>query len=352
LLAIGGCEQAPNRRLSRYETAELTRWIESGGVLLVAGAHDYLWDEAGIALEAPAGCFAEGSLAAELARAERGEAPDQVLGEGFLEDPDAVVARLLGSDEEEVPTFSDPTGILAGLPVVPLASPGSIRVPEGSAAEAFLTIGKPPVPYGVIVERGEGAIVVVASGSPFQNESLAAADGGVVFARLVSALEIDGPILFDEYHLGVGERRSLGRYVRDIGGGPMILQLLFIVGVAILAFGVRFGRPVQLSAPVPGGTASFVEGIGELYARTGDTGAALALVVREALDEIAAHHHVASGDASRLAALLGERGHREAATAVARLGELAASGKIRGRQLVDHIGEIDGLVARAKGNER
>jgi hypothetical protein len=34
------------------------------------------------------------------------------------------------------------------------------------------------------------------------------------------------------------------------------------------------------------------------------------------------------------------------------LGELAASGKIRGRQLVDHIGEIDGLVARAKGNER
>ena len=37
-----------------------------------------------------------------------------------------------------------------------------------------------------------------------------------------------GPVLFDEYHLGVGERRSMMRYLRQAGAMPFIVQLVFV----------------------------------------------------------------------------------------------------------------------------
>jgi len=353
LVAIGGCDQAPNRELSRYEVSALSEWIEAGGVLMVAGAHDYLWDEAGIAIAAPEGCIPEGSLAAELARAERGEEPEEgreeELAERLAADPEEVVDQLLGVREEVVPELAETSGVLEGLGMIPLSLPGKIWSDED--VEVFLGIGKPAEPHGVILRRGEGAIVIVSSASLLQNRDLEGASGGVVFARLVEALAPAGPVIFDEYHLGVGERRSLGRYVRDVGGGALVLQLLAVVGFALLAFGVRFGRPIKAVPPVPGGTASFVEGIGALYARTSDAAAALSLVAKQALAEVAAHHHVGSIDPARLATLLGERGRRDAAEAVRRLGVLSASGDVNARGLVDGVQEIDGLVARAKGNE-
>ena len=42
LVALGDCESGMARPLSRYEQQELARWVERGGVLLVAGARHYL----------------------------------------------------------------------------------------------------------------------------------------------------------------------------------------------------------------------------------------------------------------------------------------------------------------------
>ena len=42
LVALGDCESGMARPLSRYEEQELARWVEEGGVLLVAGVRHYL----------------------------------------------------------------------------------------------------------------------------------------------------------------------------------------------------------------------------------------------------------------------------------------------------------------------
>ena len=42
------------------------------------------------------------------------------------------------------------------------------------------------------------------------------------------AMRRAGPVLFDEYHLGVGERRSMMRYLRQAGAMPLVLQLLLV----------------------------------------------------------------------------------------------------------------------------
>jgi hypothetical protein len=354
LVAIGGCDQASNRKLSRYEISELSGWIDGGGVLLVAGAHDYLWDEAGVALDPPPGCVVDEMLAAELARAERGEedGPAGEEGDGAGAEPDAaeIVSALLDEPEDTPPVWVNGAGVLSGLGPIPISKPGSIRttLPD---PEPLFTAGKHSEPYGMLLRRGDGAIVVLSSASLFQNSDLLKADGGVVFARLARALVPEGPILFDEYHLGVGERRSLGRYVRDVSGAPFVLQILIVIGFALLALGVRFGRPIRKLAPVPGGTASYVEGVGDLYARTSDAPAALALVAAHGLDEVAEHHHLTRVSPARMEEILLERGRKEAAGAVRRLAALADRAPIKGRQLVESVNEVDALVALAKGNE-
>ncbi len=356
VVAIGGCDQAPNRRLSRYEIAELDRFVDAGGVLLVAGAYDYLWADAGVTLKPPPGCSVTASLAAQLARAERGDdAGDESDEDGAASHeptPAEMVSAILDEPPEEPPVMVQGEGLLSGLGPLPLERPGTIAVTdaEGGGVDPILVSEKDAEPAAVLVHRGEGAIVVLASASLFQNRALSAADGGVVFARLARALAPQGPLLFDEYHLGVGERRSLGRYVRDIGGGPFVLQLLIVVALALLALGVRFGRPIEKRAPVPGGTASYVEGVGDLYARTDDARAALSLVAVQGISEIAAHHHLTQLSPERLVATLAERGDDEAAGAVSRLLELTALSELKGRKLVEGIGEVDDLVTLAKGN--
>ncbi|MBW2461621.1 MAG: DUF4350 domain-containing protein [Deltaproteobacteria bacterium] len=351
LVAVGGCDQMPSRPVSRYERESLLTWIDGGGVLLVAGAPDYLWDGAGVTLTGAADCTPLGSLAEALAAADRGEEQDpQELVDGFADDPDAVLARLAGEDGKAVAVVTSPRGVLSGVGPIHLDAPGTIHGP--SDAEVFLASGKPEVPNGVVVRRGAGAIVVLSSASLFENGALLEADGAVVFARLAEAFAPEGPVIFDEYHLGVGERRSLARYVREIGGAPAALQLLFVVGVLLLGLGVRFGRHESAAPPIPPGTASFIEGVGSLYRRTGDAAAALALVARQGIADVAAHHHAPSVDPVRLSEELDERGHGDAARAVARIAELTHVEKVSARGLVENMQEIDGLVARATTKER
>ncbi|RLB55170.1 MAG: hypothetical protein DRJ42_07045 [Deltaproteobacteria bacterium] len=351
LVAVGGCDQMPSRPVSRYERESLLAWIDRGGVLLVAGAPDYLWDGAGITLTGAADCMPAGSLAEALAAADRGEEQDpEELVNGFAEDPDAVLARLAGEDEKSVPVVTSPRGLLSGVGPTLLDAPGTIHGPAD--AEVFLASGKPEVPHGVVVRRGAGAIVVLSSASLFENDALLDADGAVVFARLAEAFASGGPVIFDEYHLGVGERRSLARYVREVGGAPAALQLLFVIGVLLLGLGVRFGRHEAAPPPIPPGTASFIEGVGSLYRRTGDSTAALSLVARQGIADVAAHHHAPSVDPVRLGQELDERGHGDAALSVARIAELMHVESVSARALVDYVQEIDGLVARATMKER
>jgi hypothetical protein len=366
LVALGGCESLQARDVSRYERATLEAWVERGGALFVAGAHEYLWPELGVHLwRSPGECSPTLGLVGEIARAEMGDEdaslpppPDagtspsgfEAIPGAFQEDPVGTMEELAEAEELPPPRWATPVAApLAGMGTVPMRRPASIVV--GKDADATTVLRLPAGAAGVIVRRGEGAIVVLASASPLQNRELDSAEGGVLFARLLAEVAPEGPVMFDEYHLGVGERRSLTQYLRGIGGGAAALQVLLVLGLVLWRRGTRFGAPRTELPPLPAGTASYVSAIGTLYAKSGDAAGAVGLLARHGLHRVAEHHHLPSSDPAALGKALEERGHEEEARAVAALGAIVAAPHTDKRYLVGRAREIDHLVATAMGTE-
>jgi hypothetical protein len=361
IIALGGCEVLMNREVSRFERETLDAWIERGGTLVVAGANGYLWQSTGVRLKAPPDCYPAESFVRELARAERGEGEDKGEGEpadaedlerAFAEDPSGTIDAFSADLPPATPVFAVPEkhGLFDGLGAVPLVRPGRLELAESAEARGLLF--HDGVPLAAIVEKGEGAIIVLASASPFQNQNLDSADGAVVFSRIVEARPPDGPILFDEYHLGVGERRSMMQYLRSVGATPFAIQLLVVIGFLVLRRGRRFGAPREEPEPPPAGTASYVGAVGSLYEKSGDARAALGRVVKHALGRIAAHHHLEAGSSEPLAKALDERSRIDEARAVRELAGLAGLPSRTSSELVGRLREVDALVARATETSR
>ena len=380
LLALGGCDQPAVRPLARSERAALLRWIERGGLLVSAGAPGVLPSELGVRLTLPSeeACLGEGGLFAMIVRSSRradaerspkpqgGAAPgvapaEPDLDDGpTLEDLPAVVARDPGAAPEVLapdavlpdPSWARATGApLRGLGLVGLRRAGSITLDDGVSARTLLTLGDRPA----AVERsfGRGRVVVLASASLFQNRDLVASGGAAAMARLLEGRH--GPLLFDEYHLGAGERRSMMRYVVQTGLGTWVVQLALAALFALAWAGTRFGGARVAQGPAPSGTASFVAAVGALFSRSGDGTGALGLVARHALGRIASHHrlHVHAEDgAARLAGELRMRRASEGAAAVEAIAALARAGAPSPRDLVRHVRAIDAHVARALRDEK
>ncbi len=350
LVALGGCDTGMARKLSRYERQELERWVEGGGTLLVAGARHYLPETLGVGFERDPRCR-EGFRFIEMedeedASATGDEDLDEVLEEAGLDaeaDPESIWAVPEGK-------------LLAGIEWVPLVEPGRIRVDDDKDFETVLSVDDAPdMPQStvrreaaVVVPHGKGRMVVLASASPLQNRTLASAEGGVIFSRIVSAYAPSGPVLFDEYHLGVGERRSMMQYFRSAGMGPVALQLLLVVGLLLLRTGTRFGGIREELPEPPGGTASFVASMGNLFSRAGDPRGAVEILVRQALGRVAHHHHMPGATAERLQRVLSARGLRSAAEAVHEIGgvEREAIG-LKPAQLPEISHRLDELVEQA-----
>ncbi len=354
LVALGDCDQWMRRPLGRVERETLTRWVEAGGVLLVAGAPGYL-DDAGLGVRLSGRCGSEGGLIGMLARAEdrrqqRKRTGDDAelaeLGDAFTEEPGAAFEDLT-EDELPPPRFVYPLDEAERLPSVAMRSPLTVEVDEDRPRQTLLRIDGPDGPVaGVRVDVGEGAVVVLASASLFQNRDLAEHRGGVLFARLLQELAPGGPVLFDEYHLGVGERRSMMRYLRQAGLAPLGLQLLLLIALLIWRFGARFGSPQQAPPPEPAGTASYVEGVGTLYAKAADPQGTLAIVARRALERVAEHHRLAERAAEAIAERLEERGRAEEAEAVRGIARRVEEGS-SARGLSKALAAIDRLSAAA-----
>jgi hypothetical protein len=343
LVALGGCESMLRRPVSRYDEEELGKWIERGGVLLVAGVSGYLPEDAGVRVEEGEGCDPGEAFAEALEEQQHAAGEDDPnLGEASAES----FREFAELGEAAPPEWGVPVsgGPLDGLGAVPLRRPGSIHV--GAETEATEILRLPSGPAGVVIRRGEGALVVLSTASLFQNRDVATSDGGVVFTRLARAYAPEGPVVFDEYHLGVGEKRSLGQYLRSIGGGPIAIQILIVVLFVLWRVGARFGAVTRTAPEEPAGTASYVGAVGALYQKSGDSAGAALLLLKNALHRVAAYHHLAPSDAEGLARALEERKRSDEAGAVRALGALGGA-KSSGRELVEHAKEIDALLARA-----
>jgi len=335
------------------------------GVLLVAGARHYLPDTFGVTFAPELDCAGaarsddeereddeprDAAKRDREARADAGDA-DEETDEA---QPDAGVApvprtagRLRGrkrslrsmfarGDEADGPVhFASPVDEpLRGLEPLPMLRPGKIELAPHTEHDVILGApdesGEASLMHtlGVVVRRGKGRVIVLASASMLQNRALGPSQGGVTFARLLRAFAPGGPVMFDEYHLGVGERRSLVRYLREAGGTPFALQLFFAVLLFLWRGGARFGGLRESQEPLPLGSASLVTAMGNLFGRTRDAAGASQILIRQALSRVAAHHHVPAAPAQILARSLQEKGLHDAARAVAgiALAERAVAG--------------------------
>ncbi len=365
LVAMGGCDAWHSRPLSRYENAALKAWIEEdGGTLLVAGAPDYVPDDMHISLVSndrdcdPTGGFLGAVFRADREDERRATRGDDPTGEeearAMLEDdPQAVWDELDEGTPIPKPQWAAGEVMLDGVGGVPLRRPSVVRFDEGGTR---ILLSMMPMPdwalpkdsYGAFVRVGRGAIVVLASASPFQNRDLYEG-GAVVFTRLVRAFAPSGPVIFDEHHLGVGERRSFARYLREVGMLPVVLQVLVLAALALARAGARFGAPRSKIARPPAGTRSFLAAVGTLYEKAGDPKAASAVLVRHALSRIAAHHHIETVEPGHLVDALEQKTRKDEAAAVR---ELIAVSADRKRDLVLVARRIDALVMRATADAK
>lgn len=364
MLALGGCDVMSNREVSHLERETLGRWVEGGGVLVVAGARDYLSDDLGVSLErAELDCMPNIGWLRDIERRQRererrerdgGPGAEPVpSGEPDAREPDEDPFGVIPPDAardlvqgERLPAaqWAEPLDLLAGLPSLPLRQPANVKLAPDAQGTTILAL--PTGPAGIVLRRGRGAIVAIASASVLQNREVESGDGAMLFARLVRAYAPRGPVLFDEYHLGVGEQRSLMRYVGQVGGAALALQLLIVIALVLWRHGARLGEPRLAPLPPPAGTASYVSAVGALYGKAKDPAGAIAIVVRHALAQIAAHHHVTATDPAALVKALEERKQPHAVAAVREI-VACAQGVKSDAQMVGRARDIDRAVARA-----
>ena len=381
LVALGACDSGMARPLSRYEDQELVDWVKRGGVLLVGGARDYIPAQFGVAFAAEADCEPAWNFSANQDTDPLDDDPAEAAPDGDSEASDAGAGRDAGAVSDAGVGAQAPRDgalvvdggnfvwtvpvddLLNGIEAILMQDPGQLVIAPKADARVLIVLPPGLAPSqalstdaagtdgereaGVVVRYGKGSVIALASASMLQNQTLAASDGGVLFARLLAAYGGRGPVLFDEYHLGVGERRSLMRYLRQVGALPYLAQLIGVALLLLWRAGARFGGVREPDDIAPAVTTSFVSALGALFVRTGDAPSTARILGRQALARVAAHHHLSPSAADALARELAGTGRVEAADAVRDIAALQAKGTRDARGLATTSHELDQAVARA-----
>jgi uncharacterized protein YbaA (DUF1428 family) len=286
LVAFGGCHAVGVRKVSRPEREALQRWVEAGGLLISIGVADVLPQGAGLSFQREQRCADEG--------------PETAL-EAWL-DGSAREAAQAANAEVVAEAAGPPLSYLLPFSV---HEARALRIGHDAEATEILTSSEGTL--GLTAPYGRGRVVLLGIPAALTNATLSDG-GGLVFARLLRAFAPAGPILFDEYHLGMGERRSLIGYVRDLGYAPPLLQGLLAVIVVLFAFAARVA-PAQTTPYGPKRIErSFFDALSALFAQSQDTRAALDLLANAALARIAQSYHAHEVPAHKLEAWLKLRG--------------------------------------------
>jgi hypothetical protein len=340
LIALGSCEDAAVRALSRYEREDLVAWVERGGLLVVAGARNYLPRALGVGFE-------------DDRRCKQREEESAAAREPFT-DADELLAALsdiqpAADSDADRAVLAVPLGAaLKGLPLVSFQKPANLVSDAELRFESLLVapdVEAPLRPLALTYTRGRGRVIVLSAANMFQNAELIEAEGAPLVARLLRAYAPGSLLIFDEYHLGLGERRSLMQYLRQVGIYPLLAQLLLGAGIALWRAGARLGAPRGASEPEdPAVHAGVVSALGRMYARTADRRGAVRVIARGALLRIAEHYALGSMPATALERELRRRGAGHAADCVQRIAELGRQGA---GALVQSAARIDEACAAA-----
>jgi hypothetical protein len=211
--------------LAETESAALSRFIDEGGRLVLAGPD-----------------------------------PDQLMGS--LGGPDGVPVWKLGGPPTATSTFP-------GVNEVPLAGEGQFDAWKGLGV--FLR-GDSDEVVGVEWDYGEGTVSWLADSTPFLNLGLADGDA----AGLAMSLVAGRGVVFDELRHGFGGQ-SFWQLLPD--GWATALALLGIAGLAwMIAYGRRLGSPEETERRLQPERAAYVEAVAAILGRTEQIGEAIAPV--------------------------------------------------------------------------
>ncbi len=297
---------------NKDERDAIVRWVEEGGVFILAGReHD---DEflAAFGLEAvePPESTQDESASLEgepegepsqenVARQARELSQEQRVEPGrhyayaektthwppALESARAPLAEVLGvRGLEEVRVERR----VPGLQLQSLYDEDVMRATHGFVPLLTAEDGRH---IAVEIQRGQGRLIVLSSSYLATNDGLGKADNGVFLLQLLapSASVQDGGLYFDEYHHGFSNERSLSGYLRQSGLWIVVCQLawlLFLVGWRLRR---RFGAPLPYYEEELRGTADALRAMSQMYQRGGHVDHALGLMLGD-LERAAAQH--------------------------------------------------------------
>lgn len=211
-------------RLSAAETAELLRAVESGASLVYAPTRDH-------------------PLIARL---------------GLTFTPlETTPSRKL------VPAL--PSALTRGVRTLQSRVSGHLKGDE--AVPLLIDPSEEDAPVALLLRRGQGRIVVLASPTLATNAELSQDDVAAFWISLLEGLTPPGHhIEFDEHHHGFESERSVMAWGSQYGFGTLITQLLFVTALLVLALR-RLGRAEEEAWETPGATADQLASMAGLYRR-------------------------------------------------------------------------------------
>jgi hypothetical protein len=330
----------PGQPFTSGELDEIVRWVEEGGVLIVAvqGLSD---DLEGLGR----GALASSALTQALGI-------DVVEGRDQLTEATPAARSRLTEDVQrvavrthytlEVATWEATRGEERRIAL----HPDDLR-PQ-LACDGKTVLGS--------FKHGKGHVYVSSDAEMFANGLLGREDNLQLAANLLWPAARDKTVYFDEYHHGFGERAERASAPDP---GPLNRGLLLVaVAAAVFLYGkaVRFGAPVQVFDPRRRAAVEYVEALAGLFRRGEANEWALQKIATALRRRLAiAVGLPTSASTEALAAALAERRGIPLEESVPLLDDLdrgAALGGLSGRRLADLVQRATDLEERADPNRR
>ncbi len=349
LLVFDGCDTKRSGQGASNVTDRTTldNWVRRGGTLIVAGAEGRA-RIAGCTYSVIRSCgtFETASDATDEPRVET--LPAQSNTSDPISD-----ARAAAENEWH--------RLFAGHETDKLFPGTQISTHFCTGPDRHLDLDSSTAPPSRLFREGAGRIVLLPSADAFQNKALrdatkigASTSGAAFLAQLLSGLGVaDQRVVFDEFHHGIGDRRSTVQFLRSHGFGVPLAQAALAAIVLLIASGGVWGALRSVGAPKRQAASSYVRSFGLLYAQGKHARHVLNAVGRRAIKRIARYHRLPPLE--NLSTELGARGFADAQACVVQIQSIEASwktdaghhGRTTDAALVRAIGEIDRLTELA-----
>lgn len=229
----------PSVAFNRTQAAEVLRWVEAGGTLIMADDSPQLFG---------------GSAA-------------------LLNELDIEIQTYSGESESVLGPALERAGVLQPVlaqPPVQSVLVRTNRVLAFSRNDIVPLVGVDDQVVLAGLKYGQGYIYLSSASYPFTNAGLADEQNAALVLNLLRRVPPAAVVLFDEYHHGFFEPPSLRSIVfSNAWGWGLIYALLVLAGYFTLT-GRRFGRPIPLREEIARrSSAEYVENMADLFQRAG-----------------------------------------------------------------------------------